>query len=135
MKTLFFECHMGAAGDMLMGALLELHNNPKEFLNTLNGIGIPNVVVSAEPSVKCGITGTRIRVAINGQEEESADHHEHDHSQAGHDHRHEHEHEHEHTQGGHDHDHSQAGHHHHEHDDHHSGSAGSYHGIEHIIAI
>ncbi|MDR3000379.1 MAG: LarC family nickel insertion protein, partial [Fibromonadaceae bacterium] len=28
MKTLYFECNMGAAGDMLMAALLELHDNP-----------------------------------------------------------------------------------------------------------
>jgi len=28
MKTLYFECNMGAAGDMLTAALLELHDNP-----------------------------------------------------------------------------------------------------------
>ena len=27
MKTLYIECNMGAAGDMLMSALLELHPN------------------------------------------------------------------------------------------------------------
>jgi len=30
MKTLFFECNMGAAGDMLMASLLELHNSVDE---------------------------------------------------------------------------------------------------------
>ena len=103
MKTLYFECGMGAAGDMVMAALLELHDNPAEFLGRLNGIGIPNVAVSAESSAKCGITGTRIKVVINGQEEASHDHdHDHEHSHGGHGH-------------GHDHDH------------------GSYHGIEHLI--
>lgn len=29
MKTLYLECNMGAAGDMLMGALLELRQRAK----------------------------------------------------------------------------------------------------------
>ena len=41
MKTLYIECNMGAAGDMLMSALLELHPNAEEFLNRLNKLGIP----------------------------------------------------------------------------------------------
>jgi len=94
MKTLYFECNMGAAGDMLMASLLELHNNPKDFLNKLNNIGIPKVSVVAEPSVKHGVTGTHIRVKINGQEE-CSDMHDHSHNH-GHDHSHDHDHEHEH---------------------------------------
>ena len=31
MKTLYIECNMGAAGDMLMSALLELHPNAEDF--------------------------------------------------------------------------------------------------------
>jgi uncharacterized protein (TIGR00299 family) protein len=140
MKTLYLECNMGAAGDMLMAALLELHNNPAEFLNRLNNIGIPNVIVSAESSVKCGITGTRVKVVINGQEEESHDHghshgehHHHEHSHDEHDHHHDHNHEHshdEHHHHGHDRVHDHVHDHHHEHGDH---DHGSYHGIEHLI--
>ena len=118
MKTLYFECNMGAAGDMIMAALLELHNDPKGFLKRLNGIGIPNVVVSAENSVKCGITGTYVTVKINGQEE-------------GHDHNHEHGHNHSHGHS-HDHDHSHG----HSHDLSHSHgqhSHGSYSDTTHII--
>jgi len=86
MKTLYFECNMGAAGDMLTAALLELHDNPQEFLKKLNGIGIPNVtVISAEPSVKCGITGTHITVTVNG-EEEGHQHHDHSHGEHHHNH-------------------------------------------------
>ncbi len=55
---------MGAAGDMLMAALLELHSNPADFLNRLNNIDIPNTNITAEPSTKCGIKGTHINVAI-----------------------------------------------------------------------
>ncbi|MBQ8111463.1 MAG: DUF111 family protein, partial [Clostridia bacterium] len=32
MRTLYIECNMGAAGDMLMGALLELLPEPDAFI-------------------------------------------------------------------------------------------------------
>ena len=40
MKTLFIECNMGAAGDMLMGALFELlaESEQRSFLETMNGL-------------------------------------------------------------------------------------------------
>lgn len=79
MKTLYLECNMGAAGDMLMAALLELHDGPDVFLKRLNTIGIPGVSVSASSSVKYGITGTHISVLVNGQEEITEDVHEHYH--------------------------------------------------------
>ena len=92
---------MGAAGDMLTGALLELHPHPEEFVQRMNGLHIPGVEFSAQPAVKCGITGTHVSVAVHGEEEESHDHgHGHDHPH-GHDHGHDHDHDHGH------------GHHHH----------------------
>ncbi|MDO4573444.1 MAG: DUF111 family protein, partial [Clostridia bacterium] len=45
MKTLYIECNMGAAGDMLMAALLELHPDPDGFISGLNALGIPSVRV------------------------------------------------------------------------------------------
>ena len=92
---------MGAAGDMLTGALLELHPHPEEFVQRMNGLHIPGVEFSAQPAVKCGITGTHVSVTVHGEEEESHDH--------PHDHGHPHDHDHPH---GHDHDHDH-GHHHH----------------------
>jgi len=83
MKTLYLECNMGAAGDMLMAALLELHGKPDEFIKKLNSVGIPDVVVAATQSIKCGITGTHIKVTINGKEESTDhdhEHHHHDHN-------------------------------------------------------
>lgn len=94
MKTLYLECNMGAAGDMLMAALLELHPDREGFLRRLNGLGLPGVCVEALPAAKCGIQGTHVRVTVHGTEEESGDvSHDHDH---GHTHEHELEHEHEH---------------------------------------
>ena len=79
MKTLYFECNMGAAGDMLMAALLELHDNPKDFLERLNNVGIPDVKIMAEPSNKCGISGTHIKVRIcKGDPSGRPDAHHHD---------------------------------------------------------
>lgn len=78
MKTLFLDCSMGCAGDMLTGALLELFPNREEILAQLNGLGIPHVEFIAEESVKCGIAGTHIRVLVAGEEED--DHHHHHHS-------------------------------------------------------
>ena len=69
MKTLYFQCNMGAAGDMLAGALLELHPDPQGFLRRFNALGIPGVEAAAAPSVKCGITGTHFSVTVHGEEE------------------------------------------------------------------
>jgi len=76
---------------MLMAALLELHGDPDIFLKRLNGAGIPGVNISREPSVKCGIKGTFIKVEINGREECPSDHHHHEHHEREHD-GHEHHH-------------------------------------------
>ena len=112
MKTIYLDLPMGAAGDMLSAALFELldENQKNEFLNEINGAGIPKVSVSIEPSVKCGITGTHFKVVVDGQEEESHDHH----------HEHEHQHDHHHEEE-----------HHHEHDHHHHHT--SLHDIEHFV--
>lgn len=97
MRTLYLDCGMGAAGDMLAGALLELLPDPEAFLAELNDLGIPDVKIEREPSVKCGITGTHISVTVNGEEEESHDHEHHHSHEHVHDHHHEHHEHHHHT--------------------------------------
>lgn len=109
MKTLYLDCGMGAAGDMLTAALLMLLPDQESFLAELNSLGIPGVKVKKELSTKCGITGTRVIVTVNGEEEEASDFH-------GHKHHHDHNHNHEQT-------------HHTPHTHHHRGM----HEIEHII--
>lgn len=112
MKTLYIDCNMGAAGDMLAAALLELLPDRDEFVKELNALGIPGVTFKNEPSVKCGITGTHMTVSVNGDEEES---HDHNHSEACEQHSHHYEHSHEHDAHSHTHHHS------------------SLHDIEHIV--
>ena len=104
MKTLYLECGMGAAGDMLTAALLELMPDPDAVVAELNGLGIPGVEFSKEAMSKCGIGGTHMTVKVHGEEEsEEMFHHHHEHT----------------------HEHSHDGHHHH----HHS----SLHDIKHIV--
>lgn len=139
MRTIYLDCGMGAAGDMLMAALLELCPEKKEeFLGKMNGLGLSGVKVEAEPAVKCGITGTHMNVTVFGEEEESEDVHDH-----GHAHTHSHEacesiaadglHSHVHSHEGHDHHHEdQAAHSHeghtHHHEDHDAHSHDHHHG-------
>lgn len=98
MKTLYLECAMGAAGDMLMGALYELIPEKERFLAEMNQL-LPGVSLEAEPVLRQGIAGTHMRVRIHGQEEGHGHSHEHEH-----DHSHGHEHDHGHGHG-HDHGH------------------------------
>ncbi len=127
---------MGAAGDMLSAALLELMPDPQEALRQLNAMNLPGIVYTAAESKKCGITGTHLHVQAYGVEENPAkggadaahlsgheDRHAHDHyhdheAEHMHDHHHDHEAEHMHD---HHHDHEAE----HMHDHHHD------HGAEH----
>jgi len=79
MKTLYIDCGMGAAGDMLTAALLELLPDREAFLARLNGLGIPGVTYEAESAVKCGIRGTHVSVRIHGAEEGDPHHGHHHH--------------------------------------------------------
>ena len=95
MRVLYLDCGMGAAGDMLSAALLELFPNPDAVLADLNAIGIPGVEYMPEKSVKNGVTGTHMKVLVNGVEEsENLYTHEHTHEHGEHSHEHEHAHEH-----------------------------------------
>ena len=121
---------MGAAGDMLTAALLEIICKSAEpgvrldrakaeaFLDRFRAAGIPGVEMKIESAVKQGITGTHVRILVDGEEEpasyESADHahsHDHDHTHeyvhSHHDHEHVYEHAHTH-ENEHTHDHGHA---------------------------
>ena len=91
MRTLYFECAMGAAGDMLMGALYELCPEKETFLRDMNAL-LPGVTLEAENVRRQGIAGTHMRVVIHGHEEGHGGHtHHHEHA---HEYSHPHHHEH-----------------------------------------
>lgn len=123
---------MGAAGDMLTAALLEVlcskagtsagdaagarldEARAEDFVRRFNAVGIPGVEMQAFESEKQSIKGTRVRMLINGEEEKEP---ESVHTGHDHEHTHEHSHDHDHTHE-HDHDHDHHYHHHHEHEHH-----------------
>ena len=151
MKTLYLECGMGAAGDMLTAALLELMPDPEAAVTELNSLGIPGVQFSKEAVSKCGIGGTHMTVKVHGEEESEEmfhhhhEHHDHSHEQEHdhesachehHDHLHEHEdheHAHEHTHEHEDHEHAHEHSHEHTHEGHTHHHHSSLHDIEHIV--
>ena len=83
MRTLYLDCGMGAAGDMLTAALLELLPDRDAFVEELNALGIPGVGFSAEKCEKCGILGTHMAVTVHGEEEDSDHPHHHHHGHLG----------------------------------------------------
>ena len=143
MKTLYLECKMGAAGDMLTAALLELIPDADDFIRELNQLSIPGIFVSREKVMKCGIQGSHVSVLTKGVEEDeivntvrisemqeagaytghACEHvhessHEHMHEgENGHAHEYSHEREHSHEhEGSHEHEHSHDQHsHNHQH--------------------
>ncbi len=91
MKTLYIECNMGAAGDMLAAALAGLldKNAGDAFFEELNRIVPKGVSVRYLPDSKCGLEGNRVEVTVNGREETSEDV-VHDHAHGEHEHPHKH---------------------------------------------
>ncbi|MBR1986700.1 MAG: LarC family nickel insertion protein [Mogibacterium sp.] len=119
MKLMYIDCSMGAAGDMLTAALLELLDAGERaaFIEEFNSLGLPGIVMETESSVKCGVEGTHVHMLVNGAEE---DEHMHDHIHAHHHEHHSHEdghmHEHDHHHHTHGHDDTAAHTHTHTHD-------------------
>ena len=105
MKTLYIDCSMGAAGDMLAAALLELMPDADAALAQMNAFGIHGVAYARERMAKCGIMGTHLSVKVHGEEEgrecregsgcrDHRDHRDdremHEHGHGHHEHHHEH---------------------------------------------
>ncbi len=80
-RTAWFHCFAGTAGDMTMGALVDAGADPVAIAEIVARLDLTDYALTFEPVLRCGIASTHAVVVID------------DHS---HDHSHEHEHEHEH---------------------------------------
>ena len=78
MRTLYLDCRMGAAGDMLAAALLELQPDRDAALARIGALGLDGVSASASRVARAGLSGTLFDVSINGEAEGDHRHH-HDH--------------------------------------------------------
>ncbi|MGO3018392.1 MAG: nickel pincer cofactor biosynthesis protein LarC [Anaerococcus sp.] len=147
MKILYFDCSMGAAGDMLTASLLDLFSKKQDLVNKLNEIGIEGVEFTLKEEIKSGIYGLGMSVKVHGEEEKVVDfdikedqmskkshghHNDQDHcncNDESHDHHH------------HDHDHCHCNneshdHHHHDHSHGHGGDGHHVHrGLKEIVEI
>ncbi len=100
------DCSSGIAGDMFLGACLDLGMPVEALADAVARLGLSNVAVESRKASRGGFVGTRFRVLENGRPVEGPDPEE----AAGHGHAHGH---------GHGQDHGQDhGHHHHEHHHH-----------------
>ena len=104
MKTIYLDCFAGIAGDMFIGALLNLVPSDKilrDGLKKLKALAPEEYELVIERGVKNSIAGINFDVITH----EHSHHHDHE------EHEHEHEHSHYHI---HDHEHAEHEHHHHE---------------------
>jgi uncharacterized protein (TIGR00299 family) protein len=62
LRLLYFDCFSGAAGDMILGALIDAGLPIDAVKEALGSLGVDGWDVSAERVVKCGISATKFRV-------------------------------------------------------------------------
>ncbi|WP_336329186.1 nickel pincer cofactor biosynthesis protein LarC [Haloarcula sp. CGMCC 1.2071] len=105
MRTLAFDGRMGAAGDMLLGALLAAGADRKALSPVEDALSIEYAVSEVD---RCGIAATRVEVLLTDADSDGDGSHAHD----DHSHSHSHDHDEGHGHAGDDHSHSHA------HDDH-----------------
>jgi pyridinium-3,5-bisthiocarboxylic acid mononucleotide nickel chelatase len=111
MSTYHLDCASGIAGDMFLGACLDLGMPLGVISDAVARLGLPGVAVESRRAVRGGVSGTRFRVLVDGRPVEGPDPEE-EHPAHSHDHGHGHPHDHPHEPAdAHEHHHhSQHGH-------------------------
>lgn len=100
MKILYYDCFSGISGDMNLGAMLDLGVSRETLESGLMKLNIDGWRLEITRDQRHGITGTKVTVVLEGEEEDGHNHlHEHSHEHEHEDgHSHEHEHSHDHSQ-------------------------------------
>ena len=83
MRTIYLDCSAGASGDMMLGALCGLLDDPYELERTIKDAGIPHVDVRVEKASASSVSGYRVHVLVHGEEEHQNDGDHHHHSTQG----------------------------------------------------
>ena len=88
MKILYLDLQMGAAGDMLAGALLGALDEAgrAQVMEALRDALPEGVQTALLPAEQCGVTGVHFSVTVHGEEEHEPAEHAHHHHHHHHDH-------------------------------------------------
>jgi uncharacterized protein (TIGR00299 family) protein len=106
MASYHLDCSSGIAGDMFLGACLDLGMPVEVLTDVVTRLGLPGISVESRKASRGGFVGTRFRVLSEGKPIEGPDpeeqhgHRDHDHHHHHHDHHHDH-HTHDHHHHGH----------------------------------
>jgi uncharacterized protein (TIGR00299 family) protein len=85
LKVLYFDCFAGAAGDMILGALLDAGLPFEELKSALGSLAVEGWDVSVDRVTKAGVSATKFRVHEHAHQgsgigdQGSGHHHHHDH--------------------------------------------------------
>ena len=101
---LYFEMYSGIAGDMTIGALLDLGASKEKLIEGIKSLNLTGYELVFDRVKKNGIDAYNFDVILEDHDHHHDHHHEHNHN-------HEHHHEHNHEDHGHEHNHD----HHHDH--------------------
>ncbi|MBM3806745.1 MAG: nickel pincer cofactor biosynthesis protein LarC [Acidimicrobiia bacterium] len=77
MKILYFDCFAGAAGDMILGALLDAGLPFDELKRALGSLAVEGIDVSLDRVVKTGVTAAKFRVHQHSHAGGGGHHHHH----------------------------------------------------------
>ena len=70
MKALYFDCSSGISGNMTLGALMELIDDPNYLVNELKKLNVDGYHIHISKTKKNGITGTYVYVHLEHDEHE-----------------------------------------------------------------
>ncbi|MCU1386671.1 MAG: Pyridinium-3,5-bisthiocarboxylic acid mononucleotide nickel insertion protein [Ilumatobacteraceae bacterium] len=89
MKTAWFHCFAGTAGDMSMGALVDAGADPVAVMEIVGALGLDGYALTFERVMRCGIAATHAVVVVDDRNDHDHEHsHDHDHDDHSHDHDH-----------------------------------------------
>ena len=69
MDTLYIDCRMGVTGNKLLGALMDIMENPDLFVYNFNRIGMDSISMQRMPDAMNGVTGSQIEFQRRASDE------------------------------------------------------------------